>query len=139
MGDALRRLRLLPAKPGPPERLRHALERLGTTFIKFGQALSLRRDLLPDKYILALQSLQDRVSPFPTRDAIQEIETGLGRPIAQVFAEFDENPLAAASVAQVHTARLHDGREVIVKVRRAGLKASSADNYVVGSGFGSMV
>ncbi|RUW70739.1 AarF/ABC1/UbiB kinase family protein [Mesorhizobium sp. M4B.F.Ca.ET.049.02.1.2] len=123
LGNALQRIHLLPSKPKPPERLRLGLERLGTTFIKFGQALSIRRDMLSDEYVVALQSLQDRVSPFPARDAIQEIETGLGRPTAELFAEFDEAPLAAASVAQVHTARLHDGREVIVKVRRAGLKS----------------
>jgi ubiquinone biosynthesis protein len=105
-----------------PERLCLAFARLGTTFIKFGQALSLRRDMLPDDYFLALQSLQDRVDPFPAEDAIREIERGLSRPIDQLFARFEEEPLASASVAQVHTAQLPDGREVIVKVRRAGIQ-----------------
>jgi ubiquinone biosynthesis protein len=105
----------------PPERLCLALVRLGTTFIKFGQALSLRRDILPDDYIAALQSLQDHIAPFPAFDALREIEQGLGRPIKELFAHLDRKPLAAASVAQVHAARLHDGREVIVKVRRAGI------------------
>ncbi|KSV92870.1 AarF/ABC1/UbiB kinase family protein, partial [Sinorhizobium sp. GL28] len=97
-------------------------ESLGTTFIKFGQALSIRRDILPDDYVVALQKLQDHVSPFPASVAVEEIERGLGRPVAKIFAEFDETPLAAASVAQVHAAHLRDGRSVIVKVRRPGLK-----------------
>ena len=115
--------RLHPARsrPRPPERLCLALARLGTTFIKFGQALSLRRDILPDDYISALQSLQDHVAPFPARDAIREIERGLGCPVKQLFVHLDRKPLAAASVAQVHAARLHDGREVIIKVRRPGI------------------
>ncbi|MFS8116263.1 AarF/UbiB family protein [Rhizobium jaguaris] len=122
LGTALRRLCLLPSKPPSSERFRLSLERLGTTFIKFGQALSIRRDILPDDYVVALQKLQDHVSTFPTSVAVQEIERGLGRPVAQLFAEFEESPLAAASVAQVHGARLRDGRSVIVKVRRPGLK-----------------
>ena len=105
-----------------PERLCRALARLGTTFIKFGQALSIRQDMLPDRYIAALQSLQEHIAPFPAEDAIREIEHGLGHPISELFAEFDRTPLAAASVAQVHAARLHDGREAIVKVRRPGIK-----------------
>ena len=115
--------RLHPARsrPRPPERRCLALARLGTTFIKFGQALSLRRDILPDDYISALQSLQDHVAPFPARDAIREIERGLGCPVKQLFVHLDRKPLAAASVAQVHAARLHDGREVIIKVRRPGI------------------
>ena len=106
----------------PPQRLCLSLARLGTTFIKFGQALSLRREMLPDAYIAALQSLQDHIAPFPATDAMREIERGLGSPIKQLFAHIDLKPLAAASVAQVHAARLHDGREVIVKVRRIGIR-----------------
>jgi ubiquinone biosynthesis protein len=79
--------------------------------------------MLPDDYVKALQSLQDNIAPFPTQVAQREIERGLGRPIKDLFARFDDKPLAAASVAQVHTAELHDGRQVIVKVRRAGVKA----------------
>jgi ubiquinone biosynthesis protein len=122
LGSALRGLHLLPSRPPSSERFRLSLESLGTTFIKFGQALSIRRDILPDDYVVALQKLQDHVSPFPTSVAVGEIERGLGRPVAELFAEFEETPLAAASVAQVHGARLRDGRSVIVKVRRAGLK-----------------
>ena len=98
------------------------LARLGTTFIKFGQALSMRQDFLPDEYVVVLQSLQDHIAPFPTQDAVREVEEGLRRPINELFARFDDKPLAAASVAQVHTAELYDGRQVIVKIRRAGIK-----------------
>lgn len=122
LGSALRGLRLPPSIPPSSERFRLSLESLGTTFIKFGQALSIRRDILPDDYVVALQKLQDHVSPFPTSVAMKEIERGFGRPVAELFAEFEEIPIAAASVAQVHGARLRDGRSVIVKVRRPGLK-----------------
>lgn len=121
VSSAAERLPGFHARQQGPQRLCGALTRLGVTFVKVGQALGLRRDLLRDDYVLALQSLQDRVAPFPARDALREIERGLGRPEKQLFAHFDRRPLAAASVAQVHAARLHDGREVIVKVRRAGL------------------
>lgn len=121
-GTALYRLGLSRRGPKAPERLCLGLARLGTTFIKFGQALSLRRDMLPDEYILALQSLQDRIAPFPTSEALQEIERGLRRPVSEIFSELDHEPLAAASVAQVHTARLPDGRKVIIKVRRPGIE-----------------
>lgn len=120
--SALRRLHLLRSGPDSPQQLCVVLARLGTTFIKFGQALSIRRDMLPDNYIVALQSLQEHVAPFPVQDAIQEIERGLGRSIDQIFSHLDHEPLAAASVAQVHAARLHDGQNVIVKVRRPGIK-----------------
>lgn len=116
--------RLLPARggKGSPERFRDALVRLGATFVKFGQALSVRRDLLPDEYVVALQSLQDRVPPFSAAEAYREIERGLGRPAADLFAEIDPTPMAAGSVAQVHAARLPGGAAVIVKVRRPGIK-----------------
>jgi ubiquinone biosynthesis protein len=123
LSGLLRRVHVLPAHPAAPERLRLAFARLGTTFIKFGQALSMRREMLPDAYIAALQSLQDHIAPFPAEDAVREIEHGLQRSIGELFERFDREPLAAASIAQVHTARLHDGRNVIVKVRRPHVRA----------------
>ena len=107
----------------PAQRLCRTVERLGTTFVKLGQGLSLHRDLLPDEYIRALQSLQDHVASFPGEAARREVELALGKPIAELFAEFDTRPLAAASIAQVHKARLHDGRQVVVKIRRPYIKA----------------
>ncbi len=120
------RLRLLHPEITPARRFVGMLEGLGTTFIKLGQGLSLRHDLLPDDYIETLQALQDRVVPFDGKAAALEIERGLGAPIRELFSEFDEHALAAASVAQVHRARLHDGREVVAKVRRPGIKAQVA-------------
>ena len=106
----------------PAQRLARMLERLGTTFVKLGQGLSLRQDFLPDEYVQALQSLQDHVQPFPAQIARREIEAALGKPIEALFAAFDDEPLAAASIAQVHKATLPAGQRVIVKVRRPGLK-----------------
>src|SRR6516165_8934837 len=122
LSSLLRRLHLLPAHPAAPERLCLALAGLGTTFIKFGQALSMRRDMLPDDYVAALQALQDHISPFPVEEAIREIKDGLGRSIPELFERFGYEPLAAASIAQVHAANLPDGRSVIVKVRRPHIK-----------------
>jgi ubiquinone biosynthesis protein len=99
-------------------RLRLALEALGPIFVKFGQVLSTRRDLLPADVADELALLQDRVPPFPSAQAIAEIERGLGRSVASLFAEFERQPIASASIAQVHFARLQDGREVAVKVLR---------------------
>ncbi len=104
------------------ERLRHVLEELGPIFVKFGQLLSTRRDLLPDDIALELAKLQDSVSPFPGAEAVKIIETTYGHPLNQVFSEFDETPLASASIAQVHAAKLRDGREVVVKVVRPGIR-----------------
>ena len=105
------------------ERLRIALEELGPIFIKFGQALSTRRDLLPPDIADELAKLQDRVPPFDADTARRQIEAALGQPVGAVFAEFSTEPLAAASIAQVHAARLRDGREVVVKVLRPGMAA----------------
>ncbi len=104
------------------ERLRLALQELGPIFVKFGQAVSTRRDLLPPDIAEELAKLQDRVPPFPAALARATIERNLGRPIAQIFASFEDEPLAAASIAQVHAARLNSGREVVVKVLRPGMR-----------------
>nr|WP_067299066.1 ubiquinone biosynthesis regulatory protein kinase UbiB [Marinobacterium profundum] len=103
------------------ERLRLALEALGPVFIKFGQMLSTRRDLLPDEIALELQRLQDQVPPFPGEEARLIVEKALGKPVGELFAQFEAEPLASASVAQVHVARLHNGRDVVVKVVRPGI------------------
>jgi ubiquinone biosynthesis protein len=103
------------------ERIRRSLEDLGPIFVKFGQMLSTRLDLLPDDIALELARLQDRVPPFPVDQARLAIETALEKPIEQIFAEFEDLPLASASIAQVHAARLRDGRSVVVKVVRPGI------------------
>ena len=103
-------------------RIRRALEDLGPIFVKFGQALSTRKDLLPEDIADELVKLQDRVPPFPKETARQIIENELGMPIATAFARFDAEPLASASVAQVHAAELHSGHQVIVKVLRPDIE-----------------
>lgn len=103
-------------------RLRLALQDLGPIFIKFGQILSTRRDLLPDDIANELAWLQDKVPPFPPELAVKRIEEQLGAKIEQVFARFEREPLASASVAQVHAARLKSGEEVVVKVIRPNLE-----------------
>ena len=123
-----RLLRVHPASFGrshQPLGVKLALEEMGTLFLKLGQLLSTRSDLLPPQIIAQLSLLQDKVAPFDAKTAIATIEHakyGLGQPIGDIFARFDEMPLAAASVAQVHTAALHDGREVVVKVVRPNIK-----------------
>jgi ubiquinone biosynthesis protein len=125
-------LRALPWNWGPRSkapravRLREALEDLGPLFVKFGQILSTRRDLLPDDIADELARLQDRVAPFPGERARAIMEEAYGRPVGEVFAALDERPLASASIAQVHAARLPDGREVVVKVLRPGVHKAVA-------------
>ena len=102
-------------------RLRKALESLGPIFVKFGQMLSTRRDLLPPDLADELALLQDRVPPFPTEQALDLLEGFYGKPIDEVFRDFERTPVASASVAQVHLARLPDGTEVAVKVLRPGI------------------
>jgi ubiquinone biosynthesis protein len=104
------------------ERLRLALQELGPIFVKFGQAVSTRRDLLPTDIADELAKLQDRVPPFPGSVARQLVEVAYGKSVNEVFSQFEETPLAAASIAQVHVARLPSGQEVIVKVLRPDMR-----------------
>ena len=128
---AMQRIPLLRAFVGTPdlslskasaaERFARMLESLGPTFVKLGQILSTRGDLLPAAFITALSRLQDQVPPFPFAAVRTQIETQFGRPLEQVYAAFDETPLASASMAQVHAATLFTGEEVVVKVQRPGI------------------
>ncbi len=103
-------------------RLSQTLIDLGPTFIKIGQALSTRSDLLPPEYIIALAELQDKVPPFKSEDAIALIESQFDKPLFTLLREFDSIPLASASLGQVHKALLHSGEEVVIKVQRPGLQ-----------------
>ena len=103
-------------------RLRRALEELGPVYIKFGQMLSTRRDLLPEDIANELAKLQDDVPPFPEEQSIAIIEKALGKPVSELFASFDSTPLASASVAQVHSATLHSGEQAVVKVVRPDIE-----------------
>ena len=104
------------------QRLRQALEELGPIFVKFGQVLSTRPDLLPEDIAIELSRLQDRVPPFPGEDAVNTVETAFGKKLDTLFDEFDREPVASASVAQVHFAKLKSGEEVAVKVIRPGIE-----------------
>lgn len=104
------------------ERVRMALEELGPTFVKFGQVMSLRSDVLPDSLIVELKKLQDAVPPFPVDKAKEAIRAELGSSVEELYGSFNDAPLAAASIAQVHRATLKDGAEVIVKVQRPGIE-----------------
>lgn len=140
-GDMVKRLGLEPAleKAGralnwtrfeellrldPPQRVRRAMEEMGPTFIKFGQILATRVDLFSPDWIAEFEKLHDRVPPLPFETLRPQLEEDLGAPITEVFAEFDETPLAAASIAQVHKARLPTGERVIVKIRRPGIRST---------------
>jgi ubiquinone biosynthesis protein len=107
---------------GGPVRLRLAMEELGPTFIKLGQLLSTRPDILTKEYARELSKLQDKVPPVSTEAIMDQIEGELGHPVAVLYAEFSPEPLAAASIAQVHRGRLHSGEQVVVKVRRPAIE-----------------
>ena len=113
----------IPRDRGPRGvRIRRALEDLGPIYVKFGQIMSTRRDLLPDDIALELARLQDHVPPFPGSQARAAIEAAQGVPVEDIFRDFDETPLASASIAQVHTAQLKDGTSVVIKVLRPNIR-----------------
>ena len=105
------------------ERMRLALEELGPTFVKLGQLLSTRPDVVPHAFVVEFEKLQDSVPSFPFEEALSLIATELGAPVEQFFTEIDPEPLAAASIAQVHRARLITGEDVVIKLRRPGIVA----------------
>jgi len=115
----------------PPEQLADDLEAMGPTFIKMGQLLSSRSDLLPEIYLKPLSRLQDKVKPFPFEEVEQIILSELGARISKAFSEFDPRPIAAASLGQVHFAALRDGRKVIVKVQRPDIRKQIAEDFEV--------
>lgn len=112
-----------PARPATAERFRAMLAELGPTFVKFGQVLSSRADLLPPEWVRQLSTLQDNVPPLDIADARRVIEAGLGKPVAELYSAIEETPLASASIGQVHAATLLDGTEVVVKVQRPDITA----------------
>lgn len=107
-----------------PERMRRACERLGPTFVKATQVLASTYGVVPERYVREFRRCLDAVAPLPASTCRAAVEAAFGRSIAELFAEFDDAPLASASIAQVHRARLRDGRAVVVKVRRPGLVAA---------------
>jgi ubiquinone biosynthesis protein len=117
---------LAPGSTTRGARLRRSLETLGPIFVKFGQVLSTRRDLVPLDIADELARLQDRVPPFASELAVAEVERSLGKPVGELFDSFEETPVASASIAQVHLGRLHDGTEVAVKVLRPRVEAAVA-------------
>ncbi|MFP4176634.1 MAG: ABC1 kinase family protein [Planctomycetota bacterium] len=114
--------------PDLPVRLANILEDLGPTFVKFGQMLSSRPDLLPPEYVEELQRICHDVTPFPSERARDIVREQLGRPLEEVFVDFSEEPLASGSIAQVHSAELTDGTEVVVKIRRPDIEETIEDD-----------
>ncbi|USA46233.1 AarF/UbiB family protein [Acinetobacter sp. C26M] len=114
-----------------PLKLKEALEDMGPLAIKLGQLLSTRRDLIPPEVLTQLVLLQDRVKPYDTQLAKQRIQESLKADVSTLFSRFDEQPLAAASIAQVHTAALHDGREVVVKVTRPDIRSQILQDFEI--------
>ncbi|NNP68248.1 AarF/UbiB family protein [Acinetobacter sp. Ac_5812] len=114
-----------------PLKLKEALEDMGPLAIKLGQLLSTRRDLIPPEVLSQLVLLQDRVKPYDTQLAKQRIQESLKADVSTLFSRFDEQPLAAASIAQVHTAALHDGREVVVKVTRPDIRSQILQDFEI--------
>jgi ubiquinone biosynthesis protein len=117
--------------PLPPEELANDLERMGPTFVKIGQLLSSRADLLPDRYLKALSRLQDKVKPFSYAEVEEIVQTELGVRLSKAFSRFDSEHLAAASLGQVHRAALRDGRRVVVKIQRPNIRKQIATDFQV--------
>src|SRR6185295_16361123 len=114
-----------------PDDLVLDLEKMGPTFVKLGQILSSRADLLPEPYLRALSRLQDKVEPFPYADVERIVQEELGVRLSKAFSEFETVPIAAASLGQVHRATLRDGREVAVKVQRPGIRNQIAEDLEI--------
>jgi ubiquinone biosynthesis protein len=125
--------RKAPAAPGDtlPEQLADDLEAMGPTYVKLGQVLASRPDLLPEPYLRALARLQDKVKPFPYEEVEEIVAAELGARISKAFSRFDTTPIAAASLGQVHSAALRDGREVVVKVQRPDIAKQIAEDFEV--------
>jgi len=132
-------LRTKQPKITSPVILKETIERLGPTFVKFGQFLSVRPDLVSPKFCAEFRKLQDQVPPFSVEFAKTEIEKELGQTCAELFTEFDETPVAAASVSQVHRARLRSGQEVAVKVQRPGIREEMETDILIMLFFASLV
>ncbi len=122
-----------------PEIAKETLQKLGPTYIKFGQFMSIRPDLIPPDFCAAFKELQDRIPPFPFEQVKRELNRELGRDYTEVFSEFDEKPLAAASIAQVHSARLATGEAVAVKVQRPGIREAMGSDIVIMAGVANFV
>jgi len=115
----------------PPEELANDLERMGPTFVKLGQLLSSRADLLPERYLKALARLQDKVKPFSYAEVEEIVQTELGVRLSKAFSRFDAEHLAAASLGQVHRAALRDGRRVVVKIQRPNIRKQISEDFQV--------
>ena len=129
--DANEELPATNGKGAQPENLADDLEAMGPTFVKLGQILSSRPDLLPAPYVKALSRLQDNVKPFSFADVERIVQMELGVRLSKGFSHFDSEPLAAASLGQVHRAVLRDGRKVVVKVQRPGIRERIAEDFEV--------
>lgn len=131
--------RLIPAHDNDAVRVRKALEELGPVYVKFGQMLSTRKDLLPADFAIELAKLQDNVPPFASDEAIAIIEQALKKPVSALFSEFSHAPLASASIAQVHSAVLPSGQQVVVKVVRPGIENTIAHDMDLMRFFAALV
>jgi predicted unusual protein kinase regulating ubiquinone biosynthesis (AarF/ABC1/UbiB family) len=119
------------ASQASPEQLADDLEAMGPTYVKLGQVLAGRPDLLPDAYIKALARLQDKVKPFSYAEVEEVVMAELGVRISKAFSRFDIEPVAAASLGQVHRAALRDGRAVVVKVQRPNIRQQIAEDFEI--------